>query len=138
MTALPAPLFFTTTAPSNLQAKQALDDMNSFARARPGGDAISTKVLAIDSLTPTTGIHAVDSEAGGATDNLKNIATTNHTDGSLLLLTAANAAHVITAVHLAGGAGQLHLDGAANYTMSTTRYIMLMRIGADWFEVRLR
>lgn len=135
MTALPAASYFTGSI-SNLQAKTAQNDMLAFVRQMLGGTAESTLTLASDAATPTGGCHAIDSEAAAGTDNLSNLATTNLPDGSFLLIRAANASHVITAKHNAGGAGQIALAGAVDYVLdSTSKWLLIKRTSTNWEEV---
>jgi hypothetical protein len=138
MVDLPVAGFFTTAAPSNLEAKQALDDMVAFSRARVGGGAPAVLTIAAGSITPNSGTHWVDTEAAAATDDLSNIVTTNLADGSLLLLQRAVAGHAVVVKHAAGGPGEINLDGAADYTLTQTRWLLLIRSGVEWYEIRLR
>lgn len=135
MTALPAASYFTGSI-TNLQAKQAQDDMLAFVRQLLGGAAESTLTLSSDAATPTGGCHSIDSQAAASTDNLANLATTNLPDGSFLMIRAANASHVITVKHNAGGAGQIALAGAVDYVLDTTsKWLLLKRTSTNWEEI---
>ena len=99
--------------------------------------------LASDELTIATGSitvdrshHTVDTEGDAATDNLANILTTSVADETVLILRAANTARTVVLKHEATGAGQMHLEQDADYSLDTAeKFITLMLIGTDWYEV---
>lgn len=136
MTSLPAAGYFSNAARTNAEAKQAQDDVLAVIRQHVGGDAETTLTLATDTATPTRGLHQIDTEAAAASDNLKNLATTNIPDGSLLLIRSVSAARVVVVKNNAGGAGQIALATSADLTLaSPTMWLLLKRTGANWEEV---
>lgn len=136
MTDLPVAGFFSNASRVNAEAKQGQDDMLAFIRQMLGGQAESTLVLATDAAAPTRGVHAIDTEGTAASDDLKNLATTNLPDGSFLMLRGLSAARVVTVKHNAGGSGQIALVGAADAVLdATSKWLLLKRTGANWEEV---
>lgn len=136
MTALPTAGVFSNPVTTNAIAKQAQDDTLAVIRQMLGGEVESTLTLAGDAVTPTRGLHTIDTEAAAASDDLKNIVTTNLPDGSVLLIRAANPARVVTVKHNAGGAGQVALAQAVDVPLNaTTKFLLLKRTGANWEEV---
>lgn len=136
MTDLPVAAFFTDPDRTNAQAKLGQDDMLAFIRQMLGGQAETTLTVASDVATPTRGTHAIDTEGAAASDDLKNLATTNLPDGSFLLIRAVSAARVVTVKHNAGGSGQIALFGAVDAVLdATSKWLLLKRTGANWEEV---
>lgn len=136
MTALPAAGYFTSPSRTNAQAKQGQDDMLAALREQPGSDAESTLTIAAGAVTPTRGLHAIETEGATSADDLTNIGTANHPDGRLLLIRCADAGHAVTAKHNAGGAGQIALaDGADLVLNNRTLWLVLKRTGTDWEEI---
>lgn len=136
MTDLPAAAYFTDPARTNDEAKTAQDNTLAFIRQLPGAMARSTLTIASGAVTPTRGVHDVDTEAAAAADDLTNIATTNLPDGSLLRLHCVNAGRVVTVKHAAGGAGAVALAGSADFALDDTKkWVELQRSGADWVEI---
>lgn len=144
---------FVITNPQGTDAKSAGDDhlrlLKSVLKSTfPGADrafglkggiglsATSELTIASGSITPTGGLHSVDTESDAATDDLDNIATTNFEDGAFLLIKANNDARTVVVKHQSGGAGQIHLNNAADFSMDNDKkLIILRREGADWYEV---
>lgn len=137
MAGFPAAGYITDAARIEGEVKTAFDDWLATTKQIPGAAvAETTLTISSGSVTPTQGIHAVDTEAAAATDDLTNIVQTNLPDGSLLLLHTANAARDITVKHSAGGAGQISLRNAVDLVLATTTdYLLLRRNGALWEEV---
>jgi hypothetical protein len=136
MTTLPAAGYISDPARTNAEAKQAFEDAFSAVRQSPGGAAETTLTIASGAVTPTKGIHAIDTEAAAATDDLANVAQTNLPDGSLLAIRGANAGRVVTVRHGAGGIGQLLLaDGNDLVLRSTSTFLVLKRTGTSWEEL---
>lgn len=139
MATFPAAAYFNDAAPTEGEFKQALEDFLASVKAIPGaGIAELTNTISSGSITPagSGGVVVVDTEAGGATDDLTNIVTTNYPARSLLLVRNSNAARFVVCKHLAGGAGQFNLDQGGDYTLDNTmKWLMLQRWGTDWFEV---
>lgn len=102
----------------------------------PGLVAESELTISSGNITPTIGIHSVDTESDAASDDLANILTTNLIVGSLLYIRANNTARTIVVKHAATGAGQMHLVDSADLSLTTDlMWILLQRRGADWYEV---
>ena len=83
--------------------------------------------------------HTVDTQGGAGADTLNTINLGSVSEGialgvgSLLLLTPANTAHVVTVKH---GLGNIHLVGAADYAMSDAASALLLRYdGTNWIEI---
>jgi len=135
MTTLPAAGYFSG-AITNAQAKQAQDDTLAVIRELEGGETESTLTIATGLVTPTRAVHSIDTEAAASTDDLANIAQTNHTDGRLLIIRCANNARNVVVKHLAGGTGQINLAGAVDTTLAdTTQWLLLKRTGSAWDEI---
>ena len=101
-----------------------------------GGQAETELTIASGSITPTHGLHSVDTESDAATDDLANITTTNLDDGSLLIVRANNSTRTVVVKHTAGGAGQIHLKSGLDLTLDDdTDNVILTRRGADWYEL---
>ena len=136
MSSIPAAGYFTDGARTNAEAKTAQDTLLEILREQVGGNTESTLTIATGSVTPTTGVHTIDTEAAAASDDLDIIAQTNHPDGRLLLIRPASAARVVTARHGIGGTGQLLLSGSANFALNATdKWLLLKRTGTSWAEV---
>lgn len=135
MTVLPASGYWENNARTEGEGKQWGEDIRDVIAELLGGSAASMLTIASGVIVPTTANHTVEGE-GAASDDLTNITTTNTPDGRLLLLVAYNAAHVITVKDAAGGAGQIHLLGNADYDLDATdKWILLKRAGTDWYEI---
>ena len=139
MATLPAASYLSNAARTEGEYKQAHEDHLAGTKQIPGaGVAELTATIASGSITPagSGGVVVIDTEAAAATDDLTNIATTNYPDGSFLLIRNSNAARFVVVKHLAGGAGQMNLDGSGEYTLDDTKkWLMLQRRSADWYEV---
>jgi hypothetical protein len=103
--------------------------------------AASTLTLASHVITATLFHHAIDTQGGASTDQLNQILLGSVSNGialgaeSLLLLTPANTAHVVTVNHLTGG-GNIVLVGTNAYVMSDAASALLLRYdGTNWNEV---
>ncbi len=139
MAAIPAPGYISNAARTQVQVQAALEDVIASLRQVPGAaEPESAGTISSGTFTPSgsKGIFLVDTEAAAATDDLANIATTNHPDGSCIVLRNANLARVVTVKHLAGGAGQINLDRSADYVLDDEKkWVLLQRRGADWYEI---
>lgn len=102
-----------------------------------GSADVSATVIATGSITPSSGMITVDTEASAATDDLSNILTTNLHDGAVIAVASLNAGRVVTAKHNAGGAGQITLVDATDRDLETDKYLLLQRSGTDWLEFAL-
>ena len=104
-------------------------------RQLPGAKAPATLTIATGAVTPTQGIHAIDTEGAASADDLANILQDNLPDGSLLILLSVDAARVPTVKHSAGGAGQVLLANAADFPLTDPSIrLLLRRDGATWVE----
>lgn len=124
------------------QQKTDFEDLNKGIKQIPGapsGTAVPTLTIASGSVTPgdgVGGIFLIDTESAAATDDLTNILQTNLPEPSLLLIGLANAAHVVTVKHNAGGAGQISLSSGGDCTLGdTTHWLCLFRSGSLWKEL---
>lgn len=136
MTSLPADNYINNASRTVAEQKVALESLRDVHAELPGGVVNSTLTIATGSVTPTAGVHIIDTEAAAASDDLANIVTTNHPDGRLLLIRNANNSRSVVVKHNAGGAGQIALVDSADLTLSdTTMVLCLQRVGADWKEV---
>ncbi len=135
MTTLPVAGFFSDSARINSEAKTAWDDLLKVHRELQGGSTRTTLTISSGSVTPTLGIHLIAVESG-ATDNLDNIVQTNHPNGRLLIISAADGAEDIVVRNAQGGAGQIFTVDGISVTLNVTRmYITLQRTGTDWTEI---
>ena len=117
-------------------AKVALEQLPDFARSRLGGGAASELTIAAGAVTPTGGLHSIDTAADAGTDDLDTITTTNLDDGSLLYIYPENASRSVVVKDESGGAGQIHTADGNDFTMDESdKGILLERRGADWSEV---
>lgn len=136
MTAIPPTGYFSDPVRDIPEAKQGLDDVLEVLRELPGGTDETALTIAAGVVTPTGGIHAIDTEGADPADDLTNIATTNHPDGRLLLIHSVSGARVPTVKHAAGGAGQIFLAEGVDLALGfTTAWLLLKRSGAAWEEV---
>lgn len=106
------------------------DLINGLARIRASSSTLS---LAADAMTVTKSLHAVDTEAAAATDNLATInAGAGVGAGHLLILYAANIGRVVT---VKDGAGNIALAGG-DFALDSAKKSMLLRYdGAVWVEI---
>lgn len=96
----------------------------------------SELTIASGSVTATRSRHTLDTEANAATDDLTAIATGSVNDGTILVVSAENAARVVTLKHEAGGAGQLHLASQQDIALDTVeKMVVFIRDGTDWYEI---
>jgi hypothetical protein len=136
MSTLPASGYIENAARTVGEQKTALEDVRDVIAELLGGSAESELTISSGSVTPTLGIHSVDTETDAASDNLTNIVTTNHPDGRLLLIHPEDDARTVVVKHAAGGAGQIHLKNDADFTMDDSEdWLLLVRDGTDWEEV---
>jgi hypothetical protein len=135
MTALPAVDVFRNAANQGV-GQQWGEDVRQFIAEMPGGAAETTLTIAGGSVTAALGEHAIDTEAAAALDDLDNILLDNRPDGALLLIRAANAAHVVRLRHNVGADGKLILKGGINCRLEGTGgFLLLKRTGTQWEEV---
>ncbi len=101
--------------------------MLGFAPTEPNIPISSGSLLVTDTWT------VVDAEGAPTTDVLDNITTANTATEDVVML-VADTSQVITLTHQAGGAGQVHLLGEEDITLSENVPVLLIRSGADWYE----
>lgn len=101
--------------------------------------AATTLTLASHVITATLFHHTIDTQGGAGTDTLNTINLGAASAGialgaeSLLLLTPANVAHVVT---VNSGVGNIVLIGAGTYVMSDAASALLLRYdGTNWIEI---
>lgn len=137
MASLPASGAITAIA-SNAAGQTLFEQLRDWLSQLPASAEVQLTISA-GSITPATrdqGSIKVETEAAAASDDLSNIATTNVSDGGLLLLRAANASHTVVVKHAAGGAGQMALQYDADFSLDDTdKWLLIKRVGADWIEV---
>ncbi len=136
-TDFPAAGYLSDAARTQQEAKDAFESWLQATKELVGaGGAWPTLTIAGGAIAPTSGQALVDTEAGGATDELTTIGQATLENGRLLLLRSVASARVVTLVHGAGGAGQLALGDAVNLALlDPTMAILLRRNGAQWDEV---
>lgn len=135
MTSLVAAGYFNT-AITNQNAKDAQDGMLAVIRELLGGTIESELTIATGSVTPTAAIHNIDTESDAASDDLTNIAQTNHPDGRLLMVRATNASRTVVLKHNSGGAGEIILVDNVDFSLDDTdKWCLLKRTGSLWEEV---
>ena len=136
MTATPASLYPSNAARTNAEMKQVLEDICNVLREQVGGNTLSTLTLAADSITPTTGYHLVDTQAAAATDDLRNILTTNMPAGRVIALSTVSGARDVVVKHLSGGSGQIQLATGTDLTLDDPSTVLFLRLsGTTWVEV---
>jgi hypothetical protein len=113
-----------------------VEDVAQWAREQisaPDPDTPAT--ISGGTLTLTQSYHAVEGE-GAASDDLAAISTAGVPDGTVALLRAFNATHVITAKHATSGSGHIELAGAADFALNdATMWLMLKLRGDAWYEI---
>ncbi len=128
--------FPSTSAISSANDSSPFEDLLNAVKQLPGGNDISELTISSGNVTPTTGIHTIDTESDAASDDLTNILTTNLPAGSLLILSAADAARTVVVKHNAGGAGQISLSGGEDFSLDDDEKVLIVsRRGANWTEV---
>lgn len=134
----PAAAYFTDSARTNSEAKQAQDDLVAATKQLPGAAAATTLTILSGAVTPVAARHLVDTEGAAAADNLDWLDQTDVPDGGIVTLSAVDSARVVTLRHGRGGSGQILLIGSANIVLDDpTIVIELERRGTAWRE-RLR
>lgn len=125
-----------STAANQGAAKTLFEDFLASTKQLLGGSIISTLTLATDTITPTGGVHQVDTEGGAGTDDLKNIALTNIPDGRLLILSSVSASRSIRVWHSAGGSGQILLNSGNHFQLGDPSHcIIFQRRNTSWQEL---
>jgi len=138
MTDLPTRDHLATTAPVPTWSQHfaALGGLYDVLAQLVGVQSAEALTIAAGNITPTRGAAIVDTEALAASDDLANIVTTNLPAGRWLLIRPAANGRTVVVKHQAGGAGQISLTGAADFSLKTTdTWLLLERVGADWREL---
>lgn len=136
MSTLPASGYLELATRTVGEMKTALEDVRDVIAELPGGSAETELTISSGSVTPTLGLHSIDTQSDAATDDLTNIVTTNHPDGRLLLIHPEDDSRTVVVKHTAGGAGQIHLKNDADFSMDDSEdWLLLTRDGTDWEEV---
>lgn len=137
MATFPAAGYLNNAGRTEGEMKAAFEDQLQATKQIPGaGVAEATLTISGGIVTPTLGVHTIDTEGAAATDNLTNILQTNLPDGSLLLIRCANNARTVVIANAAGGAGQIVTAGFLNLALRSTRqWLLLKRSGTSWEEV---
>lgn len=136
MTNIPAAGYFTNGGRTNAEAKDAQDDILEVLRESVGGAAVSTLTIATGAITPTTGLHQIDTEAAAAADDLDSAAVSTIRNGGFLILQSVASARVVTVKHGIGGTGQFLLANSLDLVLSDpSMCIVLQRRTNDWVEV---
>jgi len=90
-----------------------------------------TLTISAGVVTATKYYSSVDTESAASTDDLDTI--NGGSDGDLLIIRATNSGRTVVAKH---GTGNLHLDGAADFTMDNSDdRLYLMSNGTNWIEI---
>ncbi len=136
MSVLPVSGFLSNPGRTEGEMKTALEDVRDVIAELLGGSIETELTIATGSVTPTGAVHSIDTESDAASDDLANILQTNHPDGRLLLIHANDGARDVVVKDSAGGAGQIILRGAADFTLDTTdKWLLLKRTGTNWEEL---
>ena len=136
MTTLPVSGYMSNAARTEGEMKTAFENLRDVTAELLGGAVESELTIAAGAVTPTAGVHSVDTEADAASDDLDTIAQTNHPDGRLLLVRCADNARSVVVKHASGGTGQVFLVDATAFTLSdTTMWLLLQRRTTSWYEV---
>lgn len=136
MTALAAAGYYSDNDRTQGEGKQTIEDLIQVAKETLGGALETTLTIAAGSITPAGASHAVDTEAAAATDDLTNIALTNHPDGRVIFLHIVSGARKVVVKQAAGGNGQVFLTRAVDLTLKVADTILvLQRRGTSWYEI---
>jgi hypothetical protein len=113
---------------NELVLKTTIDDSGNLS-----WPAATTLTLASDTCTPTQNVHAIDTQSAAATDDCSTLTIAgNVRAGHVLVLQAANAAHVVT---VKDGVGNLTLRGGDCVLDTADRVLVLLLVGTTWYEV---
>jgi hypothetical protein len=138
MATFPALNYLSNAARTQGEMKTAFEAWLAKCKQLLGGSVLTEFTISSGSITPTVAVFKVDTQSDAASDDLANIVTTHHDDGSIIEFRNENSGRLVTVKHAAGGAGQINLRNAADVILSgTTQWLRLIRIGADWFELSL-
>lgn len=137
MSGFSAANYLSNAGRTEAEMKTAFEDNLQATKQIPGaGEPRTVLTIASGSVTPTIGVHGIDTEGAASTDDLTNIVQTNLPDGSGLIIKPSAAGHSIVVKHAAGGAGQISLTGSADFTMTDIRtHLYLQRVGTQWNEI---
>ena len=137
----PAVGYPSNAARTEGEMKTFLEDLLRTAKQIPfAGLAEQALTIATGVVTPAAsgaGNLIVDTEGATATDDLTNISQTNTDDGQCLLVRCASSARVVVVKNAAGGAGQITLKTAGDFTLADTsrHWLLIKRVGTLWLEI---
>lgn len=113
-----------TSANTAATGKAAIGDLRDFLAAQLGGQPRAQLEIVSGNVSAETGSPAepvphatIETEGGASTDSLNTITTDQFEDGQFLMIGPADAAHVVTLVHAAGGAGQMSFVDGVNLVL---------------------
>ena len=130
---LPASAYLGNAARTNGEMQQAFDDQRDVVALQPGAVAPTELTISSGSVTPTGGVHTIDTESDAASDDLDTIAITNHEEGSIIVISAENTARTVV---LKDGVDNLHIAAGADLSLDNdTKFVGFMRVGTDWYEI---
>lgn len=135
MADLPDRADLVDTGANKTAIRDLIGDFRDFVAQIIGASAISTLTIASGTITPTGGVHAVDTESAASTDNLDVLDQTNLPDGSLVVLTGVDAGRVVTVRNNQGSTGKVLTKDGASVALNPATHIMLQRRGTVWQEL---
>lgn len=137
MTTLPADTFWDTSKTEGEASAGWFYKCLDVWKEMPGGaETVTELTISSGSITPLYAAHTVDTEGDAASDDLANIAVTNHPESRRLLIRAENAARTVVLKHEAGGSGQISLVDGVDFSLDDAdKWIELVLIGTTWEEV---
>ena len=134
MSTLPAADIYSSLTTTEAVADAGLDAMRQVIAELPGGGTETTLTIAAGVIAPGVGAARIVSIEGesAAADDLTNIDCTQCPDGAVFFLRCANASHVITVKHAAGGAGQFACLSSEDMILdATTTWAVCKRTGTS-------
>ena len=136
MTAIPDKSLLDSEVRTGSAKTQVIGPIFDVLAESLGGAAVSELTISAGSITPTGASHTVDTGGDAETDDLTNIAYTNHPDGRIVILSCADDLRGVVLKHGAGGDGQLLLRGGVDLTLSDIDdTVFLQRRGTTWVEI---
>jgi hypothetical protein len=140
MTDLTAIGYLDDAARTGAQQKTAFEQNQDVIRELMGGGGAPTE-LTMDSGGSVTipirngGSNTIDTYLDGSPGTLNNIIQTNTPEGRHLIISPQDTGRSVIVKHNAGGAGEILLNGSADYTMDNIlKWVWLQRIGTIWRE----
>lgn len=140
MASFPASNAYTENGIDRGTLRQRMTDDMWATRQLVGAGTVQALTIASGSITPASGASGsivIDTEAAASSDDLANISTANLPDGSHILIRIADNGRVVNVLDMAGGAGQIALEGGLDLQLNLVgQWLELRRDGTDWTEVR--